>query len=88
MQVDDVATDMWRRNTPLPVALNHTVSAAVGGKLYVIGGQVSARGAVPFVDTVYVYPPATAVWMTRAPMPTQRGGGAGAVINPSRIPSP
>ncbi len=81
VQVYDVATDTWSLTTPLPVALNHTVTAAVGGKLYVIGGQTSAGGAGPFVDTVYAYDPATRVWTPRAPMPTQRGGGAGAVID-------
>ncbi|MBL9201011.1 MAG: SMP-30/gluconolactonase/LRE family protein [Opitutaceae bacterium] len=80
VQVYDVATDTWRLTSPLPAALNHTVSAAVGGRLYVIGGQTSAGGTGPFVDTVYAYDPATAAWTTRAPMPTARGGGAGAVI--------
>lgn len=80
VQVYDIATDTWRLTTPLPVGLNHTVSAGVAGKLYVIGGQISAGGAGPFVDTVYVYDPATGTWATRAKMPTQRGGGAGAVV--------
>lgn len=80
VQVYDIATDTWRLTTPLPVGLSHTVSAGVAGKLYVIGGQISAGGAGPFVDTVYVHDPATATWATRAKMPTQRGGGAGAVV--------
>ena len=70
VQVYDIATDTWRLTTPLPVGLNHTVSAGVAGKLYVIGGQISAGGAGPFVDTVYVYDPATGTWATRA---SQRG---------------
>lgn len=81
VQVYDVATDTWRLTTPLPAALNHTVSASVGGKLYVIGGQPTAGGVGPFVDTVYAYDPVTTAWTTRAPMPTQRGGGAGAVVS-------
>ncbi len=80
VQVYDIATDTWRLTTPLPVALNHTMSVSVGGRLYVIGGQSSAGGAGPFVDTVYAYDPVTAAWSTRAPMPTQRGGGAAAVV--------
>lgn len=81
VQVYDIATDTWRLTTPLPVGLNHTVTAGVAGKLFVIGGQASAGGTGPFVDTVYAFDPVTAVWTTRAPMPTQRGGGAGAVID-------
>jgi uncharacterized protein (TIGR03437 family) len=81
VQVYDPATNEWKLTTPLPVALNHTVTAAVRGRLYVIGGQPDAGGAGPFVNTVYEYDPETAAWTTRAPMPTARGGGAGAVVN-------
>jgi N-acetylneuraminic acid mutarotase len=80
VQVYDIAKDTWQLTTPLPVGLNHTVSAGVSGKLYVIGGQSSAGGAGPFVDTVYAFDPLIARWTPRAPMPTQRGGGAGAVV--------
>jgi len=81
VQVYDTATDSWSLGAPLPVALNHTVSAAVNGRLYVIGGQPSAGGSGPWVNTVYEYDPARRTWSTRAPMPTARGGGAGAVID-------
>lgn len=81
VQVYDIATDSWSLTTPLPVALNHTVSASVRGKLYVIGGQSGTGGNGPFVNTVYEFDPARATWTTRAPMPTERGGGACVVID-------
>ena len=81
VQIYDSRTDTWRVSTPLPVALNHTVAAAVGNRIYVIGGQTGAGGAGPFVDTVYAFDPATETWSTRAPMPTQRSGGGATVVD-------
>jgi len=81
VQVYDTTTDRWALTTPLPRALNHTVAAAVDGQLYVIGGQPDAGGAGPFVNTVYAYDPATALWTQRRPMPTARGGGGAAVVD-------
>ena len=81
VQVYDPATDQWRRGAPLPVALNHTMSVAVGGVLYVIGGQTEAGGDGPFVNTVYAFDPKRGSWVTRAAMPTARGGGGAAVVN-------
>ncbi len=79
VQVYDPKEDHWSRTTPLPVALNHTMSASVRGKLYLIGGQTSAAGDGPFVNTVYEYDPGTATWTSRRPMPTERSAGAAAV---------
>lgn len=81
VQVYDPVSNRWRLTTPLPAALNHTMPAAVDGKLYIIGGQPGNSSAGPFVDSVYEYDPAKAAWTARAPMPTQRGGGAAAVVD-------
>ncbi len=81
VQVYDPAQNSWRLTTPLPVALNHTMAAAVNGRLYLIGGQTGNTSSGPFVDTVYEYDPAKGTWTSRAPMPTQRSGGAAAVVD-------
>ena len=81
VQVYDPGTNEWTFGTPLPVALNHTVAASVGGKIYLIGGQESAGGSGPFVNTVYEFDPLTNEWTSKAPMPTARSSGAAAVIN-------
>jgi N-acetylneuraminic acid mutarotase len=81
VQVYDPVTDSWRLGPPLPVALNHSMAAGVGGRLYVIGGQTNAGGAGPFVNTTYELDPVRGVWTTRAPMPTARSGGGCAVID-------
>lgn len=80
VQVYDPGADRWRVGVPLPVALNHTMSASVNGVLYVIGGQVEAGGDGPFVNTVHAFDPRRGTWTTRAPMPTARAGGGVAVV--------
>lgn len=81
VQVYDPAADSWRAGPPIPVALNHTMSVAVNGVLYVIGGQTEAGGDGPFVNTVYALDPRRGSWVTRAAMPTARAGGGAAVVN-------
>jgi len=84
VQVYDSETDKWQIVAPLPVPLNHVMAAAANGKVYVIGGQTtesSEPAKAGFVNTVYEYDPATNRWTTRAPMPTNRGGGAAAVAD-------
>jgi N-acetylneuraminic acid mutarotase len=80
VQVYDADTDQWSHTTPLPIPLNHSMAAAVNGKLYVIGGQTDASGSGNFVNTVFEFNPVTALWTTNAPMPTARSSGAAAVI--------
>ena len=68
----------------MPVPLNHVMAAGVNGKVYAIGGQTtesSEPDKAGFVNTVYEYDPAANKWMTKAPMPTRRGGGAAAVAD-------
>jgi len=80
VQAYDAASDTWRIATPLPAAVNHSMPAVTGGKLYVIGGQFDA-GNASFVNTVFEYDPHEEAWRTRAPLPLARGGGAAAVVN-------
>ncbi len=79
VQVYDASTDRWSLTTPLPTPLNHSVAAAVGGRIYVIGGQ-SDSGGSSFVDLVFAYDPATRAWSAREPMLSPRSAMASAVI--------
>lgn len=81
VQVYDPSTDSWELTTPLPRPVNHPMAASVNGKLYFIGGQVSASGGGPFLDDVREYDPVTKEWTQRADMPTRRSGGVAAVID-------
>src|SRR5678815_1396449 len=84
VQMYDSATDKWQIVAPLPVALNHVMAASANSKVYAIGGQTSENSdpdKAGFVNTTYEYDPAVNRWTSKAPMPTQRGGGGSAVVD-------
>ena len=74
VQIYDIATDRWTLGPPLPQPNNHGMAAAVNGKVYLIGGQLTADQE-GYVNTVYELDPAIGAWVERAPMPTMRSGG-------------
>ncbi len=83
VQVYDAVTDSWTYGPRLPRALHHAMAAGVNGKVYVIGGEISATGVANqgiYLNTVYELDPRTATWTEKSPMPTQRSGGAAAII--------
>ncbi len=70
----DPASDRWTVKAPLPIGLHHAGAAAVGDRLYVIGGFTQSFLSVwSPVSHVYAYDPAADAWTERAPMPTARG---------------
>ena len=86
----DPATDSWKTLAPMPTKRGAAVAAAVGGKIYVIGGASMHPGSAETVvhparphravDTVEEYDPATNTWRARSPMPTARNhAGIGVV---------
>ncbi len=86
----DPVRDTWKALAPLPAKLGAAVAAAVGGKIYVIGGATTHPGssepavhpARPHrsVGTVAEYDPATNTWRERSPMPTTRNHAAAGVV--------
>ena len=56
---------VWTMKKPLPAPRNEVALAAVGGKVYVVGGSVGGV-AVPMIDE---YDPPSDGWRTRAAMP-------------------
>lgn len=84
MEEYDPVTNAWRARSPMPTARNHMGAGAVNGKVYVIGGRLTAAFSIVMpgqTDAVQEYDPATDSWATKAPMPTARSGGALAVLN-------
>jgi N-acetylneuraminic acid mutarotase len=87
----DPASDSWKALAPMPTARGSALAAAVGNKIYVIGGAsvhpgaklVSLSAAVPHrsLATNEVYDPATNKWETRSPMPTARNHAAIGMVN-------
>ncbi len=87
----DPAADSWKSLPPLPGKRGSAVAAAVGGKIYVIGGATTVEGSKdPFfaffgpsrvLSTNEVYDPATNKWESRKPMSVPRNHAFGGVVN-------
>ena len=70
----------WARESTLPgPALNAPAVAAIGSRIFVIGGFSGATN-VP-TATVRVYDASTHAWSTAAPLPSPRGGAAAVVLD-------
>jgi alpha-L-fucosidase len=87
----DPAADTWKSLAPLPGKRGSALAAAVGGKIYVIGGATTADGAKDPFFTFFgpskvlanndVYDPATNKWESRTPMSVARNHAFGAAVN-------
>jgi hypothetical protein len=74
VQVYNPSTDTWSTAASMPVATRNHAAAAVGGKIYVVGGESEAA---PGLKTLQVFDPVTGVWTLKAEMPYElRGSGA------------
>jgi N-acetylneuraminic acid mutarotase len=74
----DPAKNTWKAIKALPHSTAAAAVAAMGGKVYVIGG-IDIDGMV--LDLVQEYNPATDTWASRATMPTKREHVAVAVLD-------
>jgi N-acetylneuraminic acid mutarotase len=85
VQVYDSRTDTWAYGPSLPMPIHHAMPAVVGGRLFLIGGEVGGTGTPidpsTFTDTVYELDPVAGAWLLRAPMPQPRSAGAVGVID-------
>ena len=85
VQIYDIASDRWQLGPELPLPNNHGMAAAVGGKIYMIGGQTTDdQNGATAVNSVYELDPAVATWVEKAKMPTARSGGV-AVVHGGKI---
>ena len=77
-EVYDPATNKWETRKPMSVPRNHAFSAAVNGKIYVIGGR-TGQGFIltaTNTDVVEEYDPLSDSWNApKERMPTARSGG-------------
>jgi N-acetylneuraminic acid mutarotase len=87
----DITSRRWSEGAPMPTARGAAAVVAAGGRIHVIGGNVTGPDAVHehdrpgvtsdnSVGTHEVYDPRTNTWERSAPMPTSRNhhGGAAA----------
>ena len=73
----------WSLGPRLPRESPHPCRG-VGGKLYMIGGEIEGASTgrpETFVANVWEHDPAVGGWVARAPMPTARSGGGKAVVD-------
>jgi Kelch motif len=76
MAAFDTRTSRWEVLDLLPVPVPMPNVAAVGGKLYVLGGADPVR--IEVRDT-FAYDPVQRTWAPRAPIPLEKGRGVAAV---------
>jgi len=74
------AEHVWTQKADMPTPRWGNTSAAVNGKIYVIGGASSQPGSA-LLPTVEEYDPVTNTWTTKADMPTARFGLSTCVVN-------
>ncbi|MEM7153893.1 MAG: kelch repeat-containing protein [Myxococcota bacterium] len=73
----DCTADLWLPMADLPQPRDHMVAGAIGDLVYVAGGR---DGTIEgHSDRLFIYDPANDEWSEGPPMPTSRGGQAGAV---------
>ena len=78
LAIINVASGLWSAGPSMPDVRDGTCVAAVGGKLYVIGGRLNQATASAMVEQ---FDPSTNQWSRLADMPTARAFGACAVVN-------
>ena len=77
-EVYDPATNKWQTRRPMSEPRNHAFSAAVNGKIFVIGGRTGHAFIMTATNTnvVEAYDPAADMWSVPLErMPTARSGG-------------
>jgi N-acetylneuraminic acid mutarotase len=77
-EVYDPATNKWETRRPMSEPRNHSFSAAVNGKIFVIGGRTGHAFIMSATNTnvVEAYDPAADMWSVPLErMPTARSGG-------------
>ncbi|WP_432828068.1 Kelch repeat-containing protein [Dactylosporangium sp. CA-092794] len=89
VEVFDTRTRTWAAGPPLPLPVNHAMSASVGGVVYVIGGYLS--DGTPSAAAFRLDPPPSSAgpsaavsagwrWRSVADMPSARAAGAAAAL--------
>jgi N-acetylneuraminic acid mutarotase len=75
--VDQAAPGRWVQLAPMPSARQEVAAAAVGGRVWVIGGLAANAEPVPTVET---FDPALDLWEPRVPLPVALHHAAAAVV--------
>lgn len=78
-----IADFPWVTKTAGPSAREYAAAAALDGRVYLLGGQLTNTGTTPGPATalVEIYDPATDSWTSGPPLPTARMGLVAAVLD-------
>ena len=76
--LDILSPGTWTPLAPMPTARQEVAAAALGGRVFVIGGFGANAEAVA---TVEVYDPVTDRWSSAPPLPTARHGLGAATVS-------
>lgn len=77
-EVYDPKTDTWTTKPSLPKGVTHTVSTAIGDKIYLMGGATFGRD---WSDLNQVYDTKKETWTSAKPVPTGIDGAAGTSLS-------
>jgi N-acetylneuraminic acid mutarotase len=80
-EIFDPASGTWSAAAPAPTPRSGVAAAALGGHVYLFGGEDLRSGGT--FDEVERFGPATGTWEAVAPMPTSRHGLGAAVLGGS-----
>jgi hypothetical protein len=76
----------WQARAPMPNPRNHLAGAALGGRVYAIGGQYEENELTGNQRDVHAYDPGTDRWTQVASLPSPRGHiSASAIVVGGRI---
>lgn len=76
----DPAQDTWTERAPLPQGLTHVGVAALGGKVYAVGGFTNIVHIDP-QPVAFVYDPGTDTWSKLADISSTRGSVSAAAVD-------
>jgi N-acetylneuraminic acid mutarotase len=76
--VYDTAADSWQMLPALPEPREHCAAGGIDGTVYIASGR--AGSITGFRASTLAFDPATNMYSEKAPIPTPRGGVAGAVL--------
>lgn len=76
--VYNTESDSWRALPDLPESREHCSAFASGGKIYIAGGRTHTISEIRL--TTLEFDPETELYTEKEPIPTARGGAAGAVL--------
>jgi len=79
-EIYNAETGHWASMPPMAVRRDNLAAAAVGGRIYAIGGFSAAGSSQSVLRTVEVYDPAAAAWTSSSPMLSARQSLAAATV--------